>query len=137
MPLVEVVGGNNLVIAPLNSVMRRFEDNNSFLKDEIDGVYIKVATGTDSIETSNVVRAILSATHKDAGDFTVVVPAGHIGLAVGSKAQKEVWPKACAWSPGIAARTRNWISTGRVWPIRTRPWLSTWDLRISGVSHSA
>ena len=30
----------------------------------------------DSIETSNVVRAILTATHKDAGDFTVVVPAG-------------------------------------------------------------
>ena len=33
---------NNLVIAPLNTVMRRFEDNNSYLKDEIDGIYIKV-----------------------------------------------------------------------------------------------
>jgi putative ABC transport system permease protein len=30
----------------------------------------------DSIETSNVVKAILTATHKDAGDFTIVVPAG-------------------------------------------------------------
>ncbi len=67
---------NNLVIAPLNTVMRRFEDTNSYLKDEIDGIYIKVAQNTDSIETSNVVRAILTATHKDAGDFTVVVPAG-------------------------------------------------------------
>jgi polyhydroxyalkanoate synthase len=28
---------------------------------------------------------------------TVVVPAGHIGLAVGGKAQKEVWPEACRW----------------------------------------
>src|SRR5260370_32594122 len=72
---VDVVDRNNLVIAPLNSVMRRFEDNNSYLKDEIDGIYIKVTPNTDSVETANVVRAILNATHKDAGDFTVVVPA--------------------------------------------------------------
>src|SRR5579859_6870206 len=67
---------NNLVISPLNTVMRRFEDNTSYLKDEIDGIYMKVAPNVDSIETSNVVRAILTATHKDAGDFTVIVPAG-------------------------------------------------------------
>jgi putative ABC transport system permease protein len=67
---------NNLIIAPLNTVMRRFEDNTSYLKDEIDGIYMKVGTNVDSIETSNVVRAILTATHKDAGDFTVIVPAG-------------------------------------------------------------
>ncbi|MBI1898522.1 MAG: ABC transporter permease [Acidobacteria bacterium] len=73
---VEVVNRNNLVIAPLNTVMRRFEDNNSYLKDEIDGIYIKVATGVDSIETSGVVNAILAATHKDAGDFNITVPQG-------------------------------------------------------------
>ncbi len=73
---LEVVDRNNLIIAPLNTVMRRFEDNNSYLKDEIDGIYIKVAQGTDSIGTSSVVKAILGSTHKDAGDFNVVVPAG-------------------------------------------------------------
>jgi len=73
---VQALNRNNLVIAPLNTVMRRFEDNTSWLKDEIDGIYMKVTSGTDSVETANVVRAILSATHKDAGDFTVVVPAG-------------------------------------------------------------
>jgi len=73
---LEVVNRNNLIISPLNTVMRRFEDNNSYLKDEIDGIYIKVKDGTDSIETAGVVTAILTATHKDAGDFTVVVPAG-------------------------------------------------------------
>jgi putative ABC transport system permease protein len=72
---VEVSNRNNLVIAPLNTVMRRFEDNNSFLKDEIDGIYLKVTPGSDPIETSRVVSAILTATHKDAGDFTPVVPA--------------------------------------------------------------
>jgi putative ABC transport system permease protein len=56
--------------------MRRFEDNTSYLKDEIDGIYMKVAEGTDSIETANVVSAILAATHKDSGDFSVTVPAG-------------------------------------------------------------
>lgn len=73
---LEVTNRNNLVIAPLNTVMRRFEDNNSYLKDEIDGIYIKVTNGTDSVETANVVNAILTATHKDAGDFTITVPAG-------------------------------------------------------------
>lgn len=73
---LEVVDRNNLVIAPLNTVMRRFEDNNSFLKDEIDGIYLKVGNGVDSIETSSIVKAILVTTHKDAGDYNVVVPAG-------------------------------------------------------------
>ncbi|NWF84765.1 MAG: ABC transporter permease [Bryobacteraceae bacterium] len=73
---VEIISRNNLVVAPLNTVMRRFEDGNSYLKDEIDGVYIRVQPGTDSIETSAVINAILAATHKDAGDYTVTVPAG-------------------------------------------------------------
>lgn len=73
---VQALNRNNLIISPLNTVMRRFEDNNSWLKDEIDGIYIKVSPSTDSVETSNIVRAILNATHQDAGDFTVIVPAG-------------------------------------------------------------
>ncbi len=67
---------NNTVIAPLNTVMRRFEDNNSYLRDEIDGIFIRVETGADPIETADVVRAILTATHNDAGDFSITVPAG-------------------------------------------------------------
>ena len=73
---VEVLNRNNMAIAPLNTVLRRFEDSNSYLKDEIDGIYIKVRTGVDSVETSKVVGAILAATHKDAGDWVPVVPAG-------------------------------------------------------------
>jgi putative ABC transport system permease protein len=73
---MENANRNNQIISPLNTVMRRFEDNTSYLKDEIDGVYMKVTRGVDSIETSNIVSAILEATHKGAGDFTVVVPAG-------------------------------------------------------------
>jgi polyhydroxyalkanoate synthase len=28
---------------------------------------------------------------------SIVIPAGHIGLAIGGKAQREVWPHACNW----------------------------------------
>jgi len=73
---VQSTDRNNQVIAPLNTVMRRFDDNNSYLKDEIDGIFLRVASDVNSIETAEVVRTILTATHKDAGDFTVVVPAG-------------------------------------------------------------
>jgi putative ABC transport system permease protein len=73
---VEVINRNNLIMAPLNTVMRRFEDNNSWLKDEIDGIYIKVKPDIDSVETSSVVNAILNATHKEAGDYNITVPAG-------------------------------------------------------------
>jgi len=73
---VEVLNRNNMIVAPLNTVMRRFEDINSYLKDEIDGIYLKIRSNEDPIETATVVNAILAATHKDAGDFTTVVPAG-------------------------------------------------------------
>ena len=73
---LEVTNRNNLIISPLNTVMRRFEDNNSYLKDEIDGVYMRVRNGTDSIETAAVVNAILAAVHKDSGDYSLTVPAG-------------------------------------------------------------
>jgi putative ABC transport system permease protein len=73
---VQAMSRNNLVIAPLNTVMRRFEDATSYLRDEIDGMYMKVKTGVDSIQTSAVVNALLSVNHKDAGDFSITVPAG-------------------------------------------------------------
>ena len=66
---------SNVILAPLNSVMRRFEDNSSYLKDEIDGIYIRVAPEADPIETSQIVRAILNTTHNGASDFSVLVPA--------------------------------------------------------------
>ena len=42
---MESANRNNMIISPLNTVMRRFEDNTSYLKDEIDGIYMKVARG--------------------------------------------------------------------------------------------
>src|SRR5262249_50759934 len=67
---------NKPINTAIKTVMPRIEENTSYLKDDIEGIYMKVGQNVDSIETSNVVKAILAATHKDAGDFAVVVPAG-------------------------------------------------------------
>ena len=73
---VQVEDPNLLIYVPLTACISRLEDNQSFLKDEIDGIYLKVRDSSQSIETSEAVRAILNATHRGAGDFTVIVPAG-------------------------------------------------------------
>ncbi len=66
---------NNLVYAPLNSVLYRLEDSQSWLKDEIDGLYLHLASVDTSLTDAEVVRGILNSSHHDAGDFSVIVPA--------------------------------------------------------------
>jgi putative ABC transport system permease protein len=66
---------NNLVYAPLNSVLFRLEDSQSWLKDEIDGMYLHLASVDTSVTDAEVVRGILNSSHHEAGDFSVIVPA--------------------------------------------------------------
>ena len=66
---------NNLVYAPLNSVLYRLEDSQSWLKDEIDGMYLHLVSADTSVTDAEVVRGILNSSHHDAGDFSVIVPA--------------------------------------------------------------
>jgi putative ABC transport system permease protein len=73
---VQVEDPNLLIYVPLTACINRLEDNQSFLKDEIDGIYLELKDATASVETSEAVRAMLAATHRGAGDFTVIVPAG-------------------------------------------------------------
>jgi putative ABC transport system permease protein len=66
---------NNVVYAPLQSVLLRLEDSRSRMKDEIDGIYLRLEPSVDSLATADVVRGLLDASHRKAGDFSVVVPA--------------------------------------------------------------
>ncbi|MGC0771897.1 MAG: ABC transporter permease [Candidatus Acidiferrum sp.] len=66
---------NNLVYAPLSSVLYRLEDSQSWLKDEIDGMYLHLESADTSVTDAEVVRGILNSSHHDAGDFSVIVPA--------------------------------------------------------------
>ncbi|HKD50038.1 MAG TPA: ABC transporter permease [Candidatus Acidoferrum sp.] len=66
---------NNLIYAPLNSVRYRLEDSQSRMKDEIDGMYLHLASTDTSATDAEVVRGILNSSHHNAGDFSVIVPA--------------------------------------------------------------
>jgi putative ABC transport system permease protein len=66
---------NNLIYTPVNSVIYRLADSESYLKDQIDGIYVRLAPGADSASTAEVIRGILNSSHHDGGDFTVIVPA--------------------------------------------------------------
>lgn len=66
---------NNLVYAPLNSVLHRLEDSQSWMKDEVDGLYLHLASADTSATDAEVVRGILNSSHHEAGDFSVIVPA--------------------------------------------------------------
>jgi putative ABC transport system permease protein len=66
---------NNLIYIPLNAAMFRLEDSRSGFKDEIDGIYVQVASSLDTIPTADVIRSLLNISHKEAGDFSVIAPA--------------------------------------------------------------
>src|ERR1700758_4367167 len=67
---------NNIMYVPLNSAILRLEDNYSDVRDEIDGIYLKIRDGADMGTAAQMVRAILDSSHHSAGDFSVIVPAG-------------------------------------------------------------
>ncbi len=66
---------NNLIYTPLYTAMYRLEDSRSGMKDEIDGIYLQLGSPDDTLDTADVVRGILNASHREAGDFSVVAPA--------------------------------------------------------------
>lgn len=66
---------NNLIYAPLNAVVMRMADSQSYLKDEIDGIYLQLSSPDDSPKTADVVRSLLNVAHHNANDFSVIVPA--------------------------------------------------------------
>lgn len=66
---------NNIVYVPLMSAILRLEDAQSYLKDEIDGVYVTVTPQASVTATGAIVRSLLDTSHRGASDFSVIVPA--------------------------------------------------------------
>jgi putative ABC transport system permease protein len=66
---------NNLIYAPLDAVILRMEESQSRQKDEIDGFYMRLGGGVDSLQAATVVRRVLDVSHRGEKDFSVVVPA--------------------------------------------------------------
>jgi putative ABC transport system permease protein len=66
---------NNIVYVPLNTMQYRFWDQSARMKDDLDGVELRLKPDADSIEVAKVVTAVLNSTHHNTQDFTVTIPA--------------------------------------------------------------
>jgi putative ABC transport system permease protein len=66
---------NNLIYVPLTAAMLRVEDNMSWMKDEIDAIYVQFADAGDTISAAAVVRGLLETSHRGADDYSLIVPA--------------------------------------------------------------
>jgi putative ABC transport system permease protein len=66
---------NNIIYIPLNTFQYRYWDVSSFMKDDLDGVDLRLKEGVDSIQVAKVVAAVLNSTHHSVQDFTVTIPA--------------------------------------------------------------
>ena len=66
---------NNIIYVPLYSAIFRLEDGQSRQKDEIDGIYLQMQTGSDIPSAAALLRGLLNVAHREAGDFTIVSPA--------------------------------------------------------------
>jgi putative ABC transport system permease protein len=66
---------NNIVYIPLNTFQYRFWDQASEMKDELDGIDLRLKATADSVEVAKVVTAVLNSTHHSVQDFTVTIPA--------------------------------------------------------------
>ena len=66
---------NNLIFTPVNTFQYRFFDLGAYLRDELDGIEIRLRNGADSVRAAEVVTAILNSTHRKVEDFTVTIPA--------------------------------------------------------------
>ena len=66
---------NNIVYIPLNTFQYRFWDRSADMKDDLDGVDIRLRATADSVDVAKVVTAVLNSTHHGIQDFTVTIPA--------------------------------------------------------------
>ena len=67
---------NNALFIPLNTFTYRMWDASvSFLRDELDGIDLRLKPDADSVRVAKVVAAILNSTHRNTEDFTVTIPA--------------------------------------------------------------
>ena len=66
---------NNIIYIPINTFQYRFWDQSSGLKDDLDGIELRLKPDADSIEAAKVVTAVLNSTHHNVQDFSVTIPA--------------------------------------------------------------
>jgi putative ABC transport system permease protein len=71
----KTIDRNNAIYIPINTYSYRFWDASSYLKDELDGIDLRLKPAANSLQTAKVVTAILNSTHRNTEDFNVTIPA--------------------------------------------------------------
>ena len=66
---------NNLIYVPTSAAILRLEDGYTMLRDEIDGLYARFTPTADISAAAAVMRGVLEASHRNASDYAIVVPA--------------------------------------------------------------
>jgi putative ABC transport system permease protein len=66
---------NNIVYIPLNTFQYRFWDQSRDMKDDLDGIDLRLRLNADSVEVAKIVTAVLNSTHHNVQDFSVTIPA--------------------------------------------------------------
>jgi putative ABC transport system permease protein len=66
---------NNIILIPLTTFEYRFWDPMSSMRDDLDGVEVRLREEADSIEVAKVVTGVLNSTHHGVQDFSVTIPA--------------------------------------------------------------
>jgi putative ABC transport system permease protein len=66
---------NNIVLIPINTFQYRFWDPMSSMRDDLDGVEVRLRADADSIEVAKIVTAVLNSTHHGVQDYIVTIPA--------------------------------------------------------------
>ena len=66
---------NNIIYVPINTFQYRYWDRSANMRDELDGIELRLRPDADSIEVAKVVTAVLNSTHHDTQDFIVTIPA--------------------------------------------------------------
>jgi putative ABC transport system permease protein len=66
---------NNIVYIPFNTFQYRYWDQGFSMKDELDGIEMRLKADTDSVQVSRIVVAILNSAHHNIQDFSVTIPA--------------------------------------------------------------
>ena len=60
---------NNIIYVPINTFQYRFWDRSANMRDELDGIELRLRPEADSVEVAKVVTAMLNSTHHDIAGF--------------------------------------------------------------------
>src|SRR5678816_2781842 len=66
---------DSVLYVPTGAATLRLEDNYSQFRDEVDGVYLRLKPEADVLAAAATVRGILTASHRNADDYSLIVPA--------------------------------------------------------------